>query len=372
MEMGAGSLRGLIYPRATRTRRISSWDRTGRNDDFVRVEAGATAVLADISGSGCLNHIWITANAEDSLYLRQVVLRMFWDGEATPSVESPLGDFFGVGHARASHFLSLPLSMITGGDPAQANQAAMNCYFPMPFAAGARLTLANESARPLRSLYYHLDFEERAVEAETLRFHAHWRRDHPTSATMDLGAPGVNFAQDNAQANLHGGGNYLILEAEGRGHFVGSVLSVDHVNPIPGFGWFGEGDDMIFIDGEVWPPSLHGTGTEDYFCAAWGFPSGKYNGPYHGVSLAGPNVGPLAYSGQWTMYRFHIEDPICFSRSIRVTIEHGHANCQADDFASVAYWYQTEPHRPFPALLPVAQRLPLPEQESLRHFNATI
>jgi hypothetical protein len=189
---------------------------------------------------------------------------------------------------------------------------------------------------------------------------------------MDLGAPGVNFAQVNAQANLHGGGNYLILEAEGRGHFVGSVLSVDHVNPIPGFGWFGEGDDMIFIDGEVWPPSLHGTGTEDYFCAAWGFPSGKYNGPYHGVSLAGPNVGPLAYSGQWTMYRFHIEDPICFSRSIRVTIEHGHANCQADDFASVAYWYQTEPHRPFPALLPVAQRLPLPEQESLRQFNATI
>ena len=371
-QMGFGTLRNLVYPRQARTRRMSSWDRTGKNRDFVVVQAGETATLADIQASGCINHIWMTVNAEDPQYLRQVVLRMFWDGETAPSVESPLGDFFGVGHARVSHYVSLPLNMVTGGEAAHANQAAMNCFFPMPFVRGARITLSNESTLPLKSLYFYVDYEERPVEDEVLRFHAQWRRELPSQATVDLRASETNFAQIFEETNLDGRENYTFLEAEGRGHYVGCVLSIDHLNPIPRFGWFGEGDDMIFIDGEAWPPSLHGTGSEDYFCAAWGFPSGKYDGLYHGISVAGPNQGPLAYSGKWTAYRFHIEDPICFEKSIRVTIEHGHANCHASDYASVAYWYQTEPHRAFPPLKPAAQRLPLPDQESLKRFCATI
>lgn len=372
MQFGAGTLRSLIYPRQARSRRVSSWDRTGRNRDFVTVEAGETVTLADIQASGCINHIWLTVNVQDPLYLRQLVLRMFWDDETEPSVESPLGDFFGVGHGRVSHYISMPLNMITGGEPARANQAAMNCYFPMPFAGGARITLSNESELPLASLYFHIDYEERPMETELLRFHAQWRREFPTETTLEFKALSVNLDTVNSLANLDGRENYIGLEADGRGHYVGCVLSIDHLNPIPGSGWFGEGDDMIFIDGEAWPPSLHGTGTEDYFCAAWGFPSGKYDGLYHGISLAGPTEGPLAYSGKWTVYRFHIEDPICFERSIRVTLEHGHANCHANDYASVAYWYQTEPHRSFPSLLPAHKRLPLPDAESLERFGATI
>jgi hypothetical protein len=369
---GMGTLDSLIYPRQARSRRISSWDKSGQNRDFIVVAPGETAVLVDITGSGCIKHIWLTVNAEDRLYLRQVVLRIYWDGETEPSVESPLGDFFGVGHARVNHYISLPLNMVTGEGAAQNNQAAMNCFFPMPFVAGARVTITNEAERPIPSFYYYVDYEERPVDPDTLRFHAHWRREYPTQATIDLAGPAGKSPLVHEQANLDGRENYTILEAEGRGHYVGCVLSIDHLNPIPGFSWFGEGDDMIFIDGESWPPSLHGTGTEDYFCAAWGFPSGKYDAPYHGVSLAGATQGPLAYAGKWSVYRWHIEDPICFERSIRVTIEHGHANCHANDYSSVAYWYQTEPHRPFPPLLPVAQRLPLPDHESLKRFWQSI
>jgi len=371
MQMGNSSMRALVYPRQARTRRVSSWDRTGGNHDFVYVEAGETIMLADIHASGCINHIWVTVNAEDPSYLRQVVLRMYWDDESDPSVESPLGDFFGVGHARVSHYVSMPLSMITGAEPEIANQAAMNCFFAMPFATRARILLHNESSLPLTSLYYHIDFEERTAIDTELRFHALWRREFPTQATVDLGGSAVDIQAINQRTNLDGRENYVSLHAEGRGHYVGSVLSIDHINPIPRFGWFGEGDDMIFIDGELWPPSLHGTGTEDYFCAAWGFPAGKYDGLYHGVSLAGPTGGELAYSGKWTMYRFHIEDPICFETSIRVTIEHGHANCHASDYSSVAYWYQTEPHRIFPSLLPQEERMPLPDSKSLVEFRKT-
>jgi len=372
MQTGISSLRGIIYPRDARSRRVSSWDQSGANHDFVSIQSGETAVLADIQNAGCINHIWMTLNAEDPLYLRKVVLRMYWDGETNPSVESPLGDFFGVGHARANHFISVPLNMITGNGPLEHNQAAMNCFFPMPFTRAARIALSNESESQISHAYYHIDYEEMPVPDAILHFHAQWRREFPTRATPDLPAREVNFEGVNSLVNLGGEENYVILDAQGRGHYVGCVLSIDHINPIPKFGWFGEGDDMIFIDGEAWPPSLHGTGTEDYFCAAWGYPSGQYDGPYHGISLAGTTEGPLAYSGKWTMYRFHIEAPVCFQKKIRVTIEHGHANVHANDYASVAYWYQTEPHRPFPTLIPLAERLPLSERESLKRFCATI
>lgn len=158
------------------------------------------------------------------------------------------------------------------------------------------------------------------------------------------------------ELNTSGDENYLILYAEGVGHYVGCVLNVDNFNAFrQKYTWFGEGDDMIFVDGEKWPPSIHGTGTEDYFLSAWGFPCGEYSEPYHGVSLAGDTA---EWSGKWSVYRFHIEDPIGFTKSIRVNIEHGHANDQGNDYSSIAYWYRAEPHKRFPHLPKTLDRRP--------------
>lgn len=366
-----GGLSQLFLAREGKRRRSSSWDRTGKNSDRVGVEPGVTAVIADISGAGCIRHIWITIADEEPDYLRRLVLRAYWDGESVPSVESPVGDFFGVGHARVSNYWSLPLNMVTGGRAQEQSRAAMNCFFPMPFGRSARLTVENQGKQPVRSLYYYVDYEEYdALPAEALRFHAQWRRQNPTPASLDLSDRSKNFQRANEVVNLDGKNNYVIMEATGRGHYVGCNLSIDHLNPIPNFGWFGEGDDMIFIDGDP-SPTLVGTGTEDYFCAAWGYP-GRFNSmPYHGISLAGANEGDAAYSGKWTMYRYHVEDPVMFSKSVKVTIEHGHGNVHANDYSSVGYWYQTEPHAPFPALLPADQRLPVPDRDSLRQFWET-
>jgi len=363
-------LGNLMLAREGRRLRSSSWNRTGKNADRVPVKPGETATLADISGPGCIRHIWITINDREPDYLRRLVLRAWWDGESSPSIETPVGDFFGVGHARVSNYWSQPLNMVTGGGPESQNRAAMNCFFPMPFAGGARITLENQGAEPVGSLYYYVDYEAYdALPGNVLRFHAHWRRENPTKPSMDL-SQGQNFRATNQVVNLDGKGNYVIMEATGRGHYVGCNLSIDHINPIKNFGWFGEGDDMIFIDGDE-KPTLNGTGTEDYFCAAWGYPGGFNSMPYHGISLAGQTQPPGPYSGKWTMYRYHIEDPVLFAKSIKVTIEAGHGNVHADDYSSVGYWYQTEPHARFPTLLPVEKRLPIPDRESYRKYWRT-
>lgn len=384
---GLSPLRGLALPRHHRSRRSSSWDRTGANADRVPLPAGETISLADIAGAGCVVHIWMTIGSDDLLFPRKLVLRMYWDGQQHPSVESPLGDFFGVGHGTLGHYVSLPLSVISQIDPIRRrHRAALNCFFPMPFSNGARITLTNDGDRDVEAVYYYVDYEEYPPERtpdDVLRFHAQWRCERPTTPPADYARWTLSAEQRAAllptypprysdevvrnftYPNPSGDENYVILDAAGRGHYVGCNLSVDNLDPLPGFGWFGEGDDMIFIDGEPFPPSLHGTGTEDYFCAAYCYPTGAYSGPYHGISLAGDTE---TWQGKWTTYRFHIEDPIAFERSIRVTIEHGHANTQANDYASVAYWYQTLPNRPFPPLPPAADRLPIPDAESRRRF----
>jgi len=340
-------LAGLATLRDERTKRVSSWDRTGGNADAIPIEGGRTATLADIAGPGSIRHIWFTISAQDPNYLRKVVLRMFWDNEKEPSVEVPVGDFFGVGHALANHFTSLPLTMTKGAG--WGRNAGMNCYFPMPFAERALITIENQCEAPVGAFYYYVDHElYDGLDANQGRFHACYSQEHPCGK--------VEFPEGTPEINLTGDENYVILEAEGRGHYVGCVLSVDNFNAYhQNHTWFGEGDDMIFIDGEKWPPSLHGTGTEDYFCEAWGFPSGEYSGPYTGVSLGKDVVG---WSGKWSLYRFHIEDPVHFRKSIRVTIEHGHANDQGNDYSSVAYWYQAEPHKAFAALPPAQERVP--------------
>lgn len=370
---GPGGLAQLHLARPGRSRRQSSWDRSGGNIDRTPIAPGETAVMADIEGAGTIRHIWLTIWTDEPDYLRKMVFRAYWDGSTDPSVESPVGDFFGVGHARVSNYWSQPLNMVTGGPRILDDRAAMNCFFPMPFGEGARLTMENQGEEPVRALYFYVDYEELdRAPSDALRFHAWWRREMPTEPTLDLTDAGVDFERTNELVNLDGQGNYLILDAEGRGHYVGCNLSIDNINPIRNFGWFGEGDDFFWIDGEE-TPSFRGTGTEDYFCAAWGYPGGANSMPYHGISYTnGPIEGPMRYSGKWTMYRYHIEDPILFDRSLRFSIEHGHANVHANDYSSVAYWYQTLPHKPFPALLPVADRLPLSDADSLRGFSESM
>ena len=349
MLMGYGTLAGLPVIRNYRSRRISSWATDGRNHDCWNIKPGERRDMAVIEGPGCVKHIWVTMGSGEHAFPRKVILRAWWDGEETPSIECPIGDFFGLGHCRHAEVVSIP--MVTG------SRRGMTCYFPMPFNRSARLEVENPCACPVEAFYFYVDYEAYEEPCnEAACFHAQWRRENPCKAVRFPRRRGRLLADSSNEVNLDGKENYVILDARGRGHYVGCVLSVDNTEAFhQNYTWFGEGDDMIFVDGEVWPPSLHGTGTEDYFCSAWGFPSGAYAGPYHGVSLAGDVE---EWSGKWSVYRFHIEDPVVFRKSIHVTIEHGHANDQGNDYSSTAYWYQTEPHKKFPAMPPVEKRLP--------------
>ncbi len=353
-------LGGLPIIKAARTLRESSYDRTGGNRDFAVVPSGETHVLADIAGAGAIKHMWITTRCYDEKYLRKLVVEMYWDGEDNPSVRVPLGDFFGIGHATCRHYVSLPMSMVMGErrGPKGPFAAAMNCYLPMPFGSRARIQIVNEADTAIENLFYHVDYEltDEEIPDDVGRFHATYNQEIPTTKVDHPGNDPDPAPWELPGLNTTGDDNYVVLDATGRGHFLGCLLNIDNVdssNQV--FTWPGEGDDMIFIDGEAWPPSIHGTGTEDYFGAAWGFPSGEYAGPYHGISL-GSDV--QEHAGKWSLYRWHVEDPIRFTESIKVTFEHGHANDQSNDYSSVAYWYQLHPHAPLPELPPVEERLP--------------
>ena len=301
------------------SKRASSYDRTGGNKDSLTIKAGETAVLADLKGPGVLHHIWVTIAAE-AFYGRKIVLRMYWDREAAPSVEAPIGDFFGVGHGLNRNVDSIPIACTSEG-------RARNCYWPMPFRKSARVTVTNEGSAEVPAFYYYVDYRElNSLPADAVYFHAQYRQETPCEP----------------------GKNYTILDAAGRGHYVGCNLSVLQ----RAMGWWGEGDDMIYVDGESFP-SLHGTGSEDYFSDAWGMRESAR--PFYGCPLQEED---FQAGSKATVYRFHIPDPIPFTKSIRATIEHGHANDRSDFYSSTAYWYQAEPHKPFPALPPAAARLP--------------
>ena len=356
MVMGMGTLAGLATLRpGVKRRRLSSYDPKGGNSDWWEFAPGQTRTIAEIEGAGSIKHIWCTMFSNMSYEYRRVVVRMYWDGETEPSVEAPIGDFFGMGHGISRNFVSLPLQM------SPENGRSFNCWFPMPFERGARIEICNEAHKQL-NFYFYIDYEEYPTGTEMSaygRFHAQWRRVNPTPGWAD---PTVRWADDNHDLmreawktpNLTGENNYVILEAEGAGHYVGCHVDID-VFTRQANDWYGEGDDMIFIDGEPMP-RLHGTGTEDYFNTAF-CPKQEYSAPYHGVILyQGTDDWP--WRGKNTLYRYHIEDPIFFEKSIKVTIEHGHANKLTLDYASTAYWYQSEPHKAFPPLLALEQRLP--------------
>jgi hypothetical protein len=341
-----GDLSNIPVLRDAKRKRFSSYDRTGGNKDYLIIPAGETATLAEMKGAGTVKHIWVTIRSCDEYYLRKLVLRAYWDGEKNPSVEVPIGDFFGIGHAITKNYVSAPLQM------SPEDGKGFNCWFPMPYSNGARITIENQGNWDCESFYYYVDYEEYKNSQEGLgRFHATWHRDNPTEG--DDSDEWDNPTWLFRGTNLDGKENYVILEAEGKGHYVGCNMNVHNLRSTLRFNWYGEGDDMIFIDGEKLP-SLIGTGTEDFYGMSW-CPTQEYCAPYHGLPLPGSDKN---WNGKITWYRYHILDPIYFEKSIKVTIEHGHANKRSDDYSSTAYWYQTEPHKKFKPLPPVQERLP--------------
>lgn len=368
--MHGNSLESLFVLKECRSRRVSSYDKTGGNHDWIDIEPGETNTFARIKGPGIVRHLWMTNWVGDENWveepynLRKLILRIYWDGERNPSVEVPLGDFFGMGFGLRKNYASAAFAM------SPEDGRGLNCFFPMPFQEGAVFTLESQCGQHA-NFYFYIDYEEYPELPQSVGigyFHAQWNRESNTRGwapadpgLLDREKAGVPnepawLPRAWLTRNTDGRDNYVLLEAEGRGKFVGCNLNIDVFEPQANE-WYGEGDDMIFIDGEPWPPSLHGTGTEDYFNTAFG-PTREFSAPYQGITLYSGHEAGFKYGGKNSLYRLHIRDPIHFQSSIRVTIEHGHANKLSNDYSSTAYWYQTEPHKPFKALLSVDERLP--------------
>jgi hypothetical protein len=305
-------------------RRITSVDPSGGNDDFRDLPPGGTLEVAKIDGPGCIVHFRDNITSSEPHHLQKHVLRMYWDGEATPSVEVPIGDFFGVGFGftekMASAMICIDDRRGKTNTDAAAMGAARNCYFPMPFARSARITITNEGTQGSRHWYeVNCKMFDRPLK-NVGYFHAQYRQGTPPPQ-----------------------GPYLILDAKGRGHLIGCVLSIRNNDG----GWWGEGDEIVEVDGKE---TIHGTGSEDYFCESYGLREGCF--PYFGV--------PVDNNGFTTAYRWHIPDPVPFRQSMRFLIEQGNGAPpfrSNNYYYSVAYWYQTEPHGAFPTLPSVAQRI---------------
>ena len=337
---GPGDLDGLTRIRTdVLTKRVSSTDITGGNWDFKPIKAGETREIFNVKGAGKITHIWITFKhgVPVECFRRKTVLRMYWDGEKNPSVESPIGDFFGQGWGEQYNYVSLPLA----ASPKDARSFV--CYFPMPFSDGARIAIENQAEADIPYFFFYIDYEEhKSMPTDIGRFHAWWNTEFTVPSPTDS----VNGK------NTTGDRNYLVMDAEGAGHYVGINYFVSNPTPV----WYGEGDDLFVIDGAPWEKAIKGTGTEDYFNTSW-CPQQRVEHPYYGLVRINEDTYEQ-FMGRTHFYRFHIQDPIRFNKSLRFSIEHGKNNEQALELATVAYWYQTEPHKPFPPMKPVEERMP--------------
>jgi hypothetical protein len=289
----------------------------------ITLEPNSTTCLADIRGPGVIQHIWITV---DPKAYRDTILRFYWDGEETPSIEVPLGDFFCNGHALRYNVNSLPIAVNPVG--------GFNSYWPMPFRKQARITIENQHEDPIRGFFYQITYALTEVPETAAYFHAQWRRSLTSREVPE----------------------HVILEGiKGQGHYVGTFLAWTQLSN----GWWGEGEIKFFMDGDGEYPTICGTGTEDYFCGAWGFGGETYSTPYLGYPLYRKEPGEVPMHG---LYRWHVMDPIRFKQDLKVTIQalgwwpNGKFEPLTDDIASVAYWYQAEPHAAFPAFPPVHER----------------
>lgn len=290
----------------------------------ITLEPGSTTTLADIAGPGIVQHIWITVHPNA---YRDTVLRFYWDEEETPSVEVPLGDFFCNGHGLRYNVNSFPVAVNPSG--------GFNCYWPMPFRQRARITIENQRWEAIGGFFYQITYALGELPENVGYFHAQWRRSMTTREYPE----------------------HILLEGvKGQGHYVGTFLAWTQLSN----GWWGEGEIKFYLDGDTEHPTICGTGTEDYFGGAWGFGGETYSTAFLGYPLYRREPGEVPRHG---LYRWHIFDPIRFRTSLdKVTIQalgwwpNRKFQPLTDDIASVAYWYQREPHAPFPALPPLHER----------------
>jgi hypothetical protein len=280
----------------------------------IDIKAGNTATIMDADGSGVIRHIWITL---DTKFYRDVIIRIYWDGSDKPSVEAPIGDFFCCSWNKRQSILSQPVNINSSG--------GMNIYFPMPFRKNAKITIENDSVNDLPHFFYTVNYTLEDVPENSLYFHANWRRENPTEYLKE----------------------YTIIDnIEGTGHYVGTFVSWQQNSS----GWWGEGEIKMFIDDDKEYPTICGTGTEDYFGGAWCFGE-SFSAPYLGFIETDKKSGEVG--ARMTMYRFHIMDPVFFKKSLKVTMQalgwrsEGRFLPLKDDISSVAYWYQTQPHKEF-------------------------
>jgi hypothetical protein len=292
----------------------------------INIPIKSVVTIAEIEGPGVINHIWLTVHPD---YWRCLILRVYWDGEETPSIEVPLGDFFCNGWGVRSNVNSLPVSVNPAG--------GFNCYWEMPFRKHARITIENLVPKEIRGFYYQIDYALTDVPEDRAYLHAQWRRSNPLP-----------------YKEVH----TLLEDVRGWGHYVGTYIAWGVNNN----GWWGEGEIKFYMDGDQEWPTICGTGTEDYFGGAWNFEQpigeyGRYSTPYLGLSQIISPDGLYKSQQRFGMYRWHVMDPIRFQQDMRVTIQAlGWANRKwedsrylplQDDIASTAFWYQTEPHTPF-------------------------
>ncbi len=295
----------------------------------INIAGNETATLAEIEGPGAIQHIWLTVHPQ---HWRSLVLRIFWDDEETPSVETPLGDFFCSGWGERCNVSSLPVSVNPAG--------GFNCYWEMPFRQRARITVENLSPDDVRGFYYQITYALTDVPDDCAYLHAQWRRSNPLP-----------------EQQVH----TLLDGVAGQGHYVGTYLAWG----VNSSGWWGEGEIKFYLDGDSEWPTICGTGTEDYFGGAWNFehPQGEYgtfSTPYLGMPQVIRPDGLYRSQQRFGLYRWHVMDPIRFGRDLRVTIQalgwrrslEGQRRYLPlqDDIASTTFWYQAEPHAAYPTL----------------------
>lgn len=362
-----GSLGGLPFLRRGRSRAINAENPRGEKGKggmsasvlgpsrkgspcLNDIAPGETVDLAQITGSGMITHIWMTVDYKtsegDCFVLRDLVLRMYWDGEEEPSVESPLGDFFCCGFGRECFINSMPIVV--------APSRGLNCYFQMPFREGARITLENQHRNPIPAFFYQIDYCLYDEMPQTFTcFHAAWRREKITEKKKD----------------------YCIVDGiKGSGQYVGTYLALSTLERY----WWGEGEVKFYIDGDREYPTICGTGMEDYFGGSWSF-AARVDGRTVEQTYCTPCLGYPFYARHDDVayhpyhnddcppmrgfYRFHIMDPVFFEEDLRVTVQqigvsHNGLFERQDDLSGVAYWYQTEPHQTFAALPQREERWP--------------
>jgi hypothetical protein len=290
----------------------------------VVIKAKRTFTLGEIKGPGCIQQIWMTPTGN----FRRSILRFYWDGERDPSVECPVGDFFACGWGKYCQISSLPVCVNPG--------SAFNCYWPMPFHRSAKITLENTDNQDM-VLYFQINYTLTAVPRAAGYFHARFRHESPLAHQ----------------------GLYTILDGvQGQGQYVGTYLAWE----VHTAGWWGEGEIKFYLDGDREFPTICGTGTEDYFCGSYDFenPETKkyqlFSTPYTGLAQVIPPDKIYEAGQRFGLYRWHLADPVRFQKDLKVTIQalgwkkDGTYLPEEDNIASVAYWYQKEPHKPFPKL----------------------